>query len=320
MPTSFSATPRPDAEAIASASARQPANPFCTPGLAAARAARGETPWLLALGDGDCECIAFESSGRLRRRLELPSLPDVDAARAEPFWSGLLDLCGRRRTTDLVVHTFASPRASIPRVARERWRRSRHEYVLSLEEDDLVSRMSSNHRRNTRRGERAGFELRQADTAAACQDHVRLMGSSMQRRRDRGEDVPMDAEARRASDLVRHGAARIYQAVGDGEVLSSILVLLSSRGAYYHSAGTVPDGMKRGASHFLVGGVARALQVSGRTDFNLGGADPGQEGLTRFKTGFGARRVDLEAAAFDLAGVARRWVTAAAGVLRRPGA
>ena len=50
--------------------------------------------------------------------------------------------------------------------------------------------------------------------------------------------------------------------------------------------------------------------------FNLGGADATEEGLARFKAGFGARPLDLEAARFDLATPLRRGLLAARRLLR----
>lgn len=93
---------------------------------------------------------------------------------------------------------------------------------------------------------------------------------------------------------MRSGAGCIYQARLAGEVVSSILVLRSAAGAYYHSAGTSPDGMRLGASVFLISELADALRADGCTVFNLGGTDPDQEGLRRFKAGFGAITVPLE--------------------------
>ena len=84
------------------------------------------------------------------------------------------------------------------------------------------------------------------------------------------------------------------------ETLSSMLVLVSSKGAYYHSAGSSPDGMSTGSSPFLVAEVIAWLQAEGKTTFNLGGATAAEEGLHRFKRGFGSVEVPLEAATCDL--------------------
>jgi hypothetical protein len=76
--------------------------------------------------------------------------------------------------------------------------------------------------------------------------------------------------------------------------MSSILLLRSKRSAYYQSAGTSPEGMSVGASHFLIHNVCKKLKDGGVWVFNLGGAPEGSS-LARFKSGFGAVEVSLEA-------------------------
>lgn len=95
--------------------------------------------------------------------------------------------------------------------------------------------------------------------------------------------------------LMENGAAELFQAVVETNVLSSVLVLLSSRTGYYQSAGSSHDGMNLGASHFLINGIAGVLKEEGRDTFNLGGAAEGSS-LARFKLGFGPETVELPAA------------------------
>jgi len=98
--------------------------------------------------------------------------------------------------------------------------------------------------------------------------------------------------------LLNSRAGELFQTLKDDRVLSSILILRSSQGAYYQSAGTLPEGMKLGASAFLVSSVAAILKQEGSRVFNLGGATADNPGLRRFKAGFGAREVTLQAASF----------------------
>jgi hypothetical protein len=119
----------------------------------------------------------------------------------------------------------------------------------------------------------------------------------MTRRSARGEAVPSVQRDALAEAFLATGVGELFQAVADGaSPLSSILVLRSPVGAYYHSAGTSPEGMDRGASQFLIASTAEQLRSEGVLRFNLGGAGPESEGLQRFKAGFGARVVPLEAA------------------------
>jgi lipid II:glycine glycyltransferase (peptidoglycan interpeptide bridge formation enzyme) len=126
------------------------------------------------------------------------------------------------------------------------------------------------------------------------------MTTSLERRQARGENVVAAGNAQEILALVGAGAGEIFQAVLGDQVLSSILVLASTRVAYYHSAGTTPEGMRAGASAFLIGAVAMELKSAGVAEFNLGGAEPENEGLYRFKSGFGCFVRELEQATFTV--------------------
>ena len=138
--------------------------------------------------------------------------------------------------------------------------------------------------------------------------------ASLERRRERGEKV-LKVNAEDVSPFLLSGAAQIFQAVLEGEVVSSILLLMAPKGAYYQSAGTTPKGMASGASHFLIYETALRLRPMGLEVFNLGGEH--EPGLQRFKTGFGTREVALEAAEFLMEGKTVRGAKAAARLLRR---
>lgn len=308
--TVFRAEPEPSPEQHLAVAALSPRNPFHTPAYAAAMAAGGARPWLLWLdGDGApvAACPAFLSRGRRGRRLEIPSLPALPAGDA--FWKGLGDFCAGQRIRRLSVNSFASPAATIPTLGTTIQRKPRVEYQLMLSAQAVFGKLSSNHKRNIKRGERAGLTLSVASDRAACDAHVRLTEGSMSRRAARGEAVPRGARIDNIARFTEAGAGALYRASEDDIVHSSMLVLRAASGAYYHSAGTSPDGMAKGASHFLVARVAESLRDHGAECFNLGGADADQTGLIRFKSGFGPVPVELEAADFAVGGRIGRWLT-----------
>lgn len=90
-------------------------------------------------------------------------------------------------------------------------------------------------------------------------------------------------------------------------VHSSVLVLLAAKGAYYHSAGTSPDGMACGASPWLVHEAALVLRERGLEVFNLGGAIQASAGLFRFKSEFATTPVPLESVTYSTRG--KFWTT-----------
>jgi GNAT acetyltransferase-like protein len=297
-----------------------PVNPFYASAYLEARRASGYQPWVVTLRrDGKlvAACTAFMKSGYLGRSLEITSLPAFpDWEGSEVFWGGLLQVCRQHQISDLLAHTYGSPEVMIPALPGEIRRRLRCEYVLELQRLDLWDRLSPNHERNIKRGRKAGLQMRRVVEQYACQEHARLIGMSLERRKSRGESVPQDIQVQSFVAMVQSGAGELFQAVLDGVVLSSILVLTAARGAYYQSAGTSPQGMARGASHFLVYEIANTLREQRKELFNLGGADELNSGLARFKAGFGATLVKLEEAEFFLGNPVRQRLRSAVRLLR----
>jgi lipid II:glycine glycyltransferase (peptidoglycan interpeptide bridge formation enzyme) len=159
--------------------------------------------------------------------------------------------------------------------------------------------------------------MRRAVSDEALDAHLALQANSMARRKARSESVPL--EFARADDavLLASGVGELYQAMLGGQVASSLLVLRSSRGAYFKSAGSSADGMSVGASHFLVHETAMALQSEGIELFYLGGVRQHEEGLRAFKAGFGSESIETESIVAYVGGRFRRRVSAAVESIQR---
>lgn len=313
MAFAFHAEPDPAQERCAEVAAYAPTNPFYTPAYVESGRAMGFQPWILALRqDGQLvsACTAFMKSNALGRALvihSLPTLPD-----GEVFWHELRGVCYTTRVSSLTVNSAASAHAHIPVLPGETHRRTRYEYVLELQQPGLWERLSVNHQRNIKRGCKAGLQVRRAVDEQACHEHARLTSASMERRKNRGETVPADIQVRAFMAHTRTGAGELFQVVLGDKVLSSILILLAERGAYYQSAGTSPEGMACSASPFLVYETALILQSRSMEVFNLGGADQPDSGLARFKAGFAATMVQLEATEYFFGtALQKRFVTIA---------
>lgn len=294
-----------------------PTNPFYTPSYIETRRRLVSQPWVLSLrknGELIAACSAFTKSGYLNRSLEITSLPTFPENHG--FWDGLLTFCRKIRVSQLVVGSFASTSTAIPELPGQVRRTSRREYVLHLQGDHVLERLSSHHTRNIKRAFKAGLKVQRAVDEEACHDHARLIHGSMERRKVRGESVPEDIQTDTFVAMMRSGAGEIFRAVLENKVLSSVLVLKAEKGGYYQSAGTSPDGMASGASHFLVHEIASTLRAQGMYLFNLGGVDQTHPGLERFKAGFGASPVELESVEFFLGSVVERKLATAARLLR----
>ncbi len=299
MSLQFRSVLRPPPSLIESLAAVDPANPLHTPEYAKAHESLGERVCLLGLYAGNdlvSGCLGFLSGWFLRGNLHIRSLPSLPEP--ETFWRGVLQSCRGLGVWGLQIDTYASPGAVIPRLPGELERRDRWEYVLDLECENVLDGMSTQHRRNISRAGKAGLSIRRTREASACTTHLELMEASTERRASRGEKVDPGHDSARPLALLASRSGEIFQAVIGEQVLSSILVLRSSQGAYYQSAGTLPEGMKLGASPFLVSQVAALLKQEGARVFSLGGAGVESPGLRRFKAGFGAREFELQAASF----------------------
>jgi hypothetical protein len=213
--------------------------------------------------------------------------------------------------------TFGSPSGTrIPALPGESDRHARSEHVVAVADFGPAS-LSTNHKRSIKKARAGGvsFEIRREP--ALGPEHLGLMDASLDRREGRGEDVARARGAALISAFVEQGAGVLARAVRGEETLSSMLVLLSAKGAYYHSAGSSPSGMQTGSSPFLVSEVLAWLKAEGKASFNLGGATAAEEGLHRFKCGFGGVEIPLEAVTADLSPAVVRMLRGLVGRLRR---
>ena len=271
-------------------------NPFYTDPYVTAMQQLGYECWVIGIrADGVLQdaAIAVVRHGRMSATLEIASLPA--AAHKPVFWDGVHALSKRLRVTDLIAGTFASPSFEIPPLRGEISRTGRTEYVLVMDNGDFAACLSSNHKKNIKRARTAGVTVRRCSSrhSECLVDHSRMIGHSGDRRSARGESVSKSSVATKTHwAYLATGAGELFQAVYKGQVVSSLLLLRSTRTAYYQSAGTSPEGMRTGASAFLIHTICDELTREGVRTINLGGAPEGSS-LARFKAGFGAAEVRL---------------------------
>jgi ribosomal protein S18 acetylase RimI-like enzyme len=304
-------------KAVAELSALLPQNAFATGGYFEARKKSGDTAWLLGMRDTSgtlqAGCGAFIRTGQLNTRLEIISLPPVTAH--DVFWDGLRQFCREHHITKVELGSSDSNApVEIPAIGSRFTPIPRAEYVLDVT-GDVMANLSTSHRQNVRRGQRSGLELRRTRSMDGARTQLSLMNQSMDRRRNRGEPVDRIEPSRELLSLLETGAAEIFQAVRDGVVLSSVVVLRAAKGAYSYYAGTSPAGMKVSASHFLNFSIAMELRAEGVDRYNLGGA-PIDSSLAAYKDAFGATRVPLMAATAYVGPAWRRKVTSAIELYR----
>lgn len=285
-----------------------PENPFQAAGYARSMRELGSEPWVAGRREGDRWLSAtslFLRRGRLNYAAEFPSVPP-EAGRPE-FWSDFLRFCARRGITRVQADTFGSPAVELPALPGEISRRSREEYVIDLT-DDLDKRMSKKHLQRFRKAREIGLTLRRGRDGGACREHLRVIGASLERRRERGESIESHELERSCVVFLKHGCGELFQAMSGETVLASALVLRAAKGSYYQSSGTTPDGMASGASDFLIHSIAGILKDEGQDALNLGGAPAGSS-LAQFKSRFGTRIVPTSAVSLYTGPVWRRKLT-----------
>lgn len=320
---SFGVEYDPAVERLRELSQLAPSNPFYTPEYVAYRQQQGERALLIRLADGERiahGCTGFLKSGRLACSLEIPSRPALPASAGDDFWLGLRAFCRSHGVTLVQVCSFAAKAGSIPTFSGEASRKLRWEFVIELAPPQALVGTRKGHAYEIKRGRNAGLKLRRTRDQQALLQHVELMNASIERRRERGEALSLVEHARSYGALLATGAAELFQAVANGDVMSSNMILLAPGGGYNHTQGTSAAGMECGAAHFLLSETAASLLAEGRSTFNLGGTDQAGTGLERFKSGFSktTQRIELEAASFQFGGRAGALWGAAKRLFARP--
>jgi len=302
MTPDFSVLLRPTWELIAGIERLHPGIAFHSMRYTAAMISRGAVPVAIVFQEGRrlvAGCMAFMSGPWQARQLEIPSLTDMpDWAR---FTQGLAKICRRELAWSVSINTYGSSPLSLPMLPGLVKSRPRLEHILPLDQPIDRLEMAATHSRHIRRARRLGLSLRRSGEPGSLAEHVEAVESSMLRRRLRGENAPDSFDRDSAAALLRSRAGELYQIVDRRGVYASALVLTSEQSGYYHSAGVTSIGRHSGASHYLVYRICEALREEGKRVLNLGGAGPDNPGLARFKEGFGATAVQLEAAQLDLA-------------------
>jgi hypothetical protein len=284
-----------------------PENPFCTAEFFEARRQLGDSAMVIGQRERGrivSACGAFLRTGRLNKSLEVVSVSKPPAA--EVFWPALLEHCQSLGVTELFLNSFASERVALPAYPGEINRTARREFLLDLKGGDLTTGLSSNHVRNIKKAQKLGLRVRETNDTLQAAAHFALVDAALQRRERKGERVSRGVGSQYEAFL-SIGAGTLFQAIEGEKVLASILVLRAPAGAYYQSSGSDPDARSKGAAHLLVLETSAMLQAKGIERFNLGGAH--EPGLARFKEGFGARVVELEAASYYVGGRIRRQLT-----------
>ncbi|MFW6104185.1 MAG: GNAT family N-acetyltransferase, partial [Bacteroidota bacterium] len=163
-----------------------------------------------------------------------------------------------------------------------------------------LDKLSKNHKRNIKKAEKFQLSIQSGSDLAFLDAHIKMLGHSSERRfLTGGVREHYRRQRDRLERSLRSGHGKIWQAIYQGETVSSVLLLGSGPRRYYQSGGTSEAGMNIGASQWLFWNLTSKLREEGATLINLAGVSKGQEGLRRFKEGFNSMPVTLSNVYFD---------------------
>lgn len=245
------------------------------------------------------------------RHAYFPTLPAIRPAR----WRGkalraLISALYRRGIAEVSLQSFDA--AWIP-YGLPYDGKDRVEHVVALDGGDgqIMERLGSGHRRNCRRGIRAGWKLRQlyGENARAALNVV--LESAAQRAEEMGrgfrpgifaglQDDHPDTEPRTAS-------LHVLSVMDADTLLAAALIGVAGTQGYYIMGGSTAEGYRSYAGVWLHFSIMNWLAERGCKKYNLGGtpaaaADPGDQGhgLYRFKTQFGGETRPCRGAHLEL--------------------
>jgi len=165
--------------------------------------------------------------------------------------------------------------------------------------DAALSRMSSGHSRNIRKGMSADFIMVEDSSIGGALELRTMQDDTFSRRRSIGnlgfEEWQRDTVKRVMGSYLDSGAIRFWFAALEGRRLSGVGILLFGDKAYYLVGGTMREGYECRAAFALFGHLIKWLGENGYSELNLGGTsveaegdDHPDRGLFRFKAGFGS--------------------------------
>lgn len=244
-------------------------------------------------------CFATLTRRPFRTTLRLPSFPrplDNASEILPEFWFALNKYCRSNRVQNVNIASFESKQAlsAAPPFGKVQAIEQRREFFVDLsdDEDTLLGRCSSNHRRNIRKAKKMELECVKSTDLDDFMAHMEAFEHTKNRREARDEGV-IGINRAFCETLISSGDAFLLQLRKSGELMSSFLIIETPKSAFYFSGGTTESGMKIGASQGLMWELMLDLKQRGVKTLTLGGApDGGTDGLNRYKLGFGAYEVN----------------------------
>ncbi len=146
---------------------------------------------------------------------------------------------------------------------------------------------SDNTARNIRKAASSGFEVRLLDATArtAALD----MLARHEKRTGEIRRLPVSAYDHLLANLRSEPPGIIAGGLYQGEQLVALQIFfVSSLDAFYFDGFALPEALQSGGNFYLLDSMISHFRTAGLQRLNLGASPPGDAGLLRFKSGFGA--------------------------------
>jgi hypothetical protein len=157
---------------------------------------------------------------------------------------------------------------------------------LRQSEDDIRAGANSNHRRNLKKTDQLGPELMVDDEFIHLEQFMAVYNATMDRNLAAAAYFfPTEYYLGLRREL--GSSARLFHAMIDGEVTSSVLALASGGTVQYHLGGTDPQWARDGLARWTLEQVRLWSKRNGYDWYHLGGGvGAAEDSLFRFKAGF----------------------------------
>ncbi len=159
---------------------------------------------------------------------------------------------------------------------------------LELSDEELWSDYLPKVRQNVRRALSRGCEL-EVDADGARMEEFHHIYTATMTRRNASSYYFFKREFFETILQKLHGHCAFFHVVHEGKAVSSELVLLSSRHAYFFLGGTLAESFELRPNDFLQHETFRWCRDAGKRALVLGGGYRGSEGLLKYKKSFAPR-------------------------------
>jgi hypothetical protein len=210
---------------------------------------------------------------------------NVTAAEAGAFWSQFDGWARARQVVTSFARLSVFPEQLLPFDGTVVVNAPNIVRALELSDEDLWNDYAPKVRRNVRRARSHGCTVQADPDGARFEEFHQIYTATMERR---GAASYYFFSREFFEPLLRGltGHFVFFHVLHSGRVVSSELVLLSHRHAYFFLGGTLADAFDLRPSDLLQHETFRWCREAGKTALVLGGGHRGSEGLLRYKKSF----------------------------------